>query len=75
MKITVYARLGVHIMDVNNLVARTMNVSKEAQEKGFYETPDAFDDILDSLLEMLNSRAQFEHETPAILQPETQHLH
>ena len=62
-------------MDVNELLARTMNASKAAQEMGCYETADALDDILDSLLEMLQSRAQFERETPAVLLLETQHLH
>ena len=62
-------------MDVNELLARTMNASKEAQELGCYETADALDDILDSLLEMLRSQIQFERETSAILPQETQHLH
>lgn len=62
-------------MDVNELLARTMKVSKEAEEKGFYETADAFDDILDSLLEMLNSRAQFENETQVTLLPYYHQVH
>ena len=62
-------------MGINNLLVRTMNASKEAEENGCYETADALDDILDGLLEMLYSRAQFERETPVTSSPETQHFH
>lgn len=62
-------------MDVNDLVARTMIVSKKAQKKKFYETAYAFDELLDRLLEMLHSRAHLEQEIPAILPPELQQIH
>ncbi len=62
-------------MDVNDLLVRTLNASREAEKKGCYETADAFDDILDNLLDFLYSRSHLERETPVIVLPELQHLH
>lgn len=62
-------------MDVNELLIRTMNASREAQENGFYDTAEALDDILDSLLETLISRNQIESEALAITAPISNHIH
>ena len=46
-------------MDANEILVRTMNAAKEARNQGFNNTADAFDEIVEKLLELSNSRAQF----------------
>ncbi|MFD1157915.1 hypothetical protein [Roseovarius aestuarii] len=43
-------------MDTEEILVRTMNASKEAREHGFLNTAEAFDGIVDSLLQLMNSQ-------------------
>ena len=62
-------------MDTNELLVRTMNAAKEARERGFYKTADAFDEIVESLLDLLESRAQPASEIQLESFAEMQHFH
>ncbi len=60
-------------MDVNEMLVRTINAAKEAREKGFYETADAFDSIAESLLDLLETRSQSERDMRLSETPELDH--
>lgn len=45
-------------MDTNELLVRTMNAAKEARESGFYKTADAFDEIVESWFDLLDTQVQ-----------------
>ncbi|WP_299852634.1 hypothetical protein [uncultured Roseovarius sp.] len=62
-------------MDNQELLVRTMNAAKEARERGFVNTADAFDEIVENLLQILNSQIQPLDENRANLLPETLHMH
>ncbi|WP_306112786.1 MULTISPECIES: hypothetical protein [unclassified Roseovarius] len=62
-------------MDTNELLVRTMNAAKEARERGFDNTASALDEIVESLLELLNSRTQSMGEKQANIGPDFLHLH
>lgn len=62
-------------MDVNELLVRTMNAAKEARERGFCKTADAFDEIVESLLDFLETRAQSKRENVAESTSEAHHIH
>lgn len=62
-------------MDSQELLVRTMNAAKEARERGFVNTADAFDEIVGNLLQFLNSQVQSMDEKQANSRPETLHFH
>ena len=62
-------------MDTNEILVRTMNAAKEARDQGFDNTADAFDEIVEKLLEMVNSRAQFTGEKRANSNADILHIH
>lgn len=62
-------------MDTNEMLVRTMNAAKEARARGFEKTADAFDEIVESLLELLSSQAQSLGERRANSQLAAQHIH
>ena len=62
-------------MDTYELLVRTMNAAKEAREKGFYETADAFDEIVESLLDLLEVRVQSDRDFWNTSVPELHHVH
>ena len=45
-------------MDSQELLVRTMNAAKEAREKGFLNTANALDEIVENLLHFLKSQIQ-----------------
>ena len=48
-------------MGTNELRVQTINSAKEARERGFYKTVEAFDEIAESLLDLVSSQASAEH--------------
>ena len=62
-------------MDTQELLVRTMNAAKEARERGFENTADAFDEIVDSLLQFMNSQTTSIGEKRANSLPYTAHRH
>lgn len=45
-------------MDPNEMLVRTTNAAREAREKGFHKTADAFDEIVERLIVLMDSRTQ-----------------
>ena len=62
-------------MDPNELLIRTMNAAKAAREQGFEKTADAFDEIVESLLEFMNAQNQFSVEKRANSSADMLHFH
>lgn len=62
-------------MDTNELLVRTMNAAKEARARGFENTAGALDEIVENLLELLNSRAQSVCEKRANTAPDYHRFH
>ena len=62
-------------MDTNAMLVRTMNAAKEARARGFENTADAFDEIVESLLELLNSHAQSMGDKRSNTRADAQHIH
>ena len=62
-------------MNTHELLIRTMNAAKDAREKGFDNTADALDGIVERLLEFINSQAQPGGEKRANSPADVQHLH
>ncbi len=62
-------------MDTNAMLVRTMNAAKEARARGFENTADAFDEIVESLLELLNSHAQSMGDKRSNTRAAAQHIH
>ncbi len=62
-------------MDTNEILVRTMNAAKEARDQGFEKTADAFDEIVEKLLELANSRAQSVGEKRANTNADVLHVH
>ena len=61
-------------MDTNEMLVRTMNAAKEARERGFFKTADAFDEIVESLLDLLESHAHSQHDGVIETVPEVHHM-
>ncbi len=62
-------------MDTNGLLIRTMKAAKEARSQGYRKTADAFDDIAESLLEVVNSQSQFSAKKQANSCVDVLHFH
>ena len=62
-------------MDTYELLVRTMNAAKEAREKGFDKTADAFDEIVEGLLEVINAQSQFSDNVRANTCADVLHIH
>ena len=62
-------------MNTQEILVRTMNAAKEARERGFVNTADAFDGIVDSLLQLMNSQTQSIGEKRVNSLPDTLHRH
>ena len=62
-------------MDTNELLVRTLNAAKEARKKGFYNTADAFEEIVENLLALLDAQSQSTHETRMVSPTESHHIH
>lgn len=62
-------------MDTNEMLVRTMNAANEAREGGFPKTADAFDEIVESLLDLLETRAQSKRENVVETVLEAHHVH
>lgn len=62
-------------METNELLIRTMNAAKEAREKGFDKTADAFDEIVEGLLEVINAQSQFSDNVRANTCADVLHIH
>ncbi len=62
-------------MDTQELLVRTMNAAKEARERGFENTAGAFDEIVESLLQFMNSQTTSIGENRANSLPDTLHRH
>ncbi len=58
----------------HELLVRTVNAAKEAREQGFDNTADAFDEIVESLLNLINLSSQFEVENRTHSQHEITHI-
>ncbi len=62
-------------MDTQELLKRTMNAAKEKREQSFEQTADALDEIVVSLLELMNSPVQSVGEKSATSLPNVLHIH
>ena len=55
----------------NQLLIRTIHAAKESRDRGFYNTADAFDEIVESLLSLLEPELSFQNQ--GITRPPSQH--
>ncbi len=62
-------------MVTNELLLRTIHAAKEARERGFYNTADAFDEIVENLLELLKSNSTIPGGEITALSSEFDHIH
>ncbi len=62
-------------MDTNEILARTLNAAKEARNRGFYKTADAFDEIVETLLDLLDAEQRSRSAKRANSASELQHFH
>ena len=62
-------------MDPNELLVRTMNAARDAREKGFDKTADAFEEIVESMLDLLSSRSNSQNEVATEPMLEFYHFH
>ncbi len=62
-------------MDTNELLIRTMNAAKEARKRGFEKTAEAFDEIVESLLAIINSQSRLSEEKCANARADVLHVH
>ena len=59
----------------NELLIRTIHAAKEARERGFDNTADAFDEIVESLLELLKSKPAIPSEETTTALSDFDHIH
>ena len=62
-------------MDTNEILVRTMNAAKEARKCGFYNTADAFVEIVETLLVSLDENAHSKSAKRTASVSELQHFH
>lgn len=62
-------------MVTHELLIRTIHAAREARERGFDNTADAFDEIVESLLELLKSNSSVPGEEMTTILSEFDHIH
>ncbi|WP_306112792.1 MULTISPECIES: hypothetical protein [unclassified Roseovarius] len=62
-------------MDIQRLLVRTSNAAKRAREQGCEDTADAFDEIVEKLLEYMNAHVQSPGEKRPNSRSSVMHIH
>ncbi len=62
-------------MVTNELLIRTIHAAREARERGFYNTADAFDEIVENLLDLLKPSSTISSELATIELSKLDHIH